>query len=109
MAGDRAYSQLTTNVVRLLGKRIQLGRKARKMTEAEMAERCGISRTTVRAIEAGNLKVEIGLVFEAAYVAGVVLFTDDIVELAANVQRVDDRLALLPMRARKTTEVRDDF
>lgn len=94
----------------LLGKRIKLARKSRRMTEAELGERCGISRSTVRAIEAGNLKVEIGLVFEAAYVVGVQLFVDETTELIANIQRIDDRIALLPSRVRKThSEPRDDF
>ncbi len=110
MPAIRSYSRSTAHVAALLGKRIKLGRKTRKMTEAQLGERCGISRSTVRAIEAGSLKVEIGLVFEAAYIVGVRLFVDDDTDLTANIQPVDDRLALLPKRVRtRDAQPRDDF
>ena len=96
----RTYSSVTIHAAKLLGKRIQLGRKSRGMTEAELAERCGISRSTVRSIEAGSPKVEIGLFFEAAVVVGVQLYTEEDVELVASIQRIDDRIALLPARVR---------
>lgn len=110
MAAGRTYSKQTSKVAELLGKRIRLARKARKMSETDLADRCGISRTTIRAIEGGSLRVEIGLFFEAAFIVGVRLFTDDPVELAAHVQRIDDRLLLLPSRVHaEKAEVRDDF
>ena len=72
----------------------------RKMTEADFAERVGIARSTLRAIEAGSLKSEIGLVFEAAAIAGVDLFRDDNHNLVPQIARLDDKLALLPRRVR---------
>lgn len=106
----RTYSKHTQQVAHLLGQRVRLGRRSRRMSELELAARCGISRSTVRAIEAGSLKVEIGLFLEAAVIVGVTLFTDDPLELAAQLQRVDDRIALLPSRIYKKEEIpNDDF
>lgn len=94
----------------MLGKRVKHARKLRRMTEAELAERVGVSRSTVRAIEQGSLKVEIGLFLEAAVICGVTLFTNSPIELAAQIQRIDDRLCLLPDRVRSARqEVADDF
>lgn len=110
MPGERTYSKHTREVAKLLGKRIQLQRKARRMSETQLAERCGMSRATIRAIEGGSLRVEVGLFFEAAYIVGVQLFTDDPVELAAHIQRIDDRMLLMPSRVRsEKREVIDDF
>lgn len=107
---ERTYSRQTRKVAELLGKRIQLARKARKMSETQLAERCGMSRATIRAIERGSLQVEVGLFFEAAYIVGVQLFTDDPVELAAQIQRIDDRMLLMPSRVRsEKREVDDEF
>ena len=79
------------------------------MTEAELATRAGISRTTLQKIEKGDLKCEIGLVFEVATIIGVNLFG---AENASNVAlyhaRINDRLALLPHRVR-APKVDDEF
>lgn len=110
MSSPRTYSAHTKHVTALLGKRVKHARKLRRMTEAELAERIGVSRSTVRAIEQGSLKVEIGLFLEAAVICGVTLFTDNPTELAAQIQRIDDRLCLLPDRVRpERQEVADDF
>jgi len=59
-----------------------LCRKIRRMTHAELAEQVGVSRSTVRAIEHGGPKVEIGLFLEATVICGVTLFTDNPTEVA---------------------------
>jgi transcriptional regulator with XRE-family HTH domain len=61
----------------LLGREIRLARKQRKMTEADLASRIGIARSTLQLIEKGQPKVEIGLAFEAAALLGVPLFVDE--------------------------------
>ena len=110
MTPPRRYSGQTRHVAALLGKRVKHARKRRRMTEAELAERVGVSHGTVRAIEQGSLKDEVGLFFEAAVNCGVTLFADNPTELAAQVQRIDDRLCLLPNRIRsERREVDDDF
>ncbi|WP_462325970.1 helix-turn-helix transcriptional regulator [Desulfoplanes sp.] len=106
----RTYSRYTQEAGELFGNLIRLGRKKRKMTQAELAERAGISLGTMRKIEQGDLKCEVGLVFEVAILVGVRLFEDDKLSLNLLAERVEDKLALLPKRINKqTTEVHDDF
>lgn len=107
---QRTYSRYTGEAGALFGKQIRLGRKQRKWTEHELAERAGISRATLQKIEKGDLTVAIGLVFEVAALVGVTLFDEERASLAAHLARTDDKLALLPsaVRARKKT-LDDDF
>ena len=109
----------------MLGKSIRLGRMQRRLTAQDLAERVGVSRSTLQRIEKGDPKVEIGLMFEAAAIVGVTLFETDhrradhggadhrgpdhegIKSLAA---RTDDRIALLPRHVYKARKpVVDDF
>jgi transcriptional regulator with XRE-family HTH domain len=85
-------------------------RRARRWTEAEIAERAGISAVTVRNIERGAPTVGIGTVFEVATILGIELFGADREGLRSMVERGRDRLALLPSRVRAPHGVvRDDF
>jgi DNA-binding XRE family transcriptional regulator len=61
MAKDRAYSRYTREAAALLAKQVQLGRKRRKWTERELADRAGISWATLQKIEKGDLSVAIGI------------------------------------------------
>ncbi len=106
----RTYSKRSAQALRLLGKQVRLARKQRGMSEAALAERVGIARSTLQLIEKGDPKVEIGLVFEAAVLAGVDLFAPEASSLAPQFERIDDKLALLPQSIRKPRgEVKDDF
>nr|WP_298273364.1 helix-turn-helix transcriptional regulator [Geobacter sp.] len=93
-----------------MGKLIRLARRERKMTEEDLAGRAGISRRTLQKIERGDLKCEVGLVFEVANLVGVKLFGDeDSANLSRHIGRVDDKLALLPKRVRRVVKVDDEF
>ena len=106
----RTYSRVTRDVLTMLGGLIRLGRKQRKMSEADLAARVGIARSTLQLIERGHPKVEIGLVFEAATLVGVPLFVDEPSRLASEQSRIDDKLALLPQSVRvPRSQVKDDF
>jgi transcriptional regulator with XRE-family HTH domain len=106
----RTYSRVTRDVLTLLGGLIRLGRKQRKMSEADLAARVGIARSTLQLIEKGHPKVEIGLVFEAATLVGVPLFVDEPSRLASEQSRIEDKLALLPQSVRvPRSKVKDDF
>lgn len=106
----RTYARYTLESLALLGKMIRLGRKQRKMTERELAERLGIARSTLQLIEKGDPKVEVGLMFEAAAIVGVKLFDADEKGIAALSSRTDDRIALLPKHVYKTEKrVKDEF
>jgi len=111
MTRVRTYSRYTREAGTLLGKQIRLGRKQRKWSEFELADRAGISRATLQKIEKGDLSVALGLVFEVAVLVGVTLFDDEPASLAAHIGRTDDKLAVLPSAVRKPTKARldDDF
>lgn len=107
---NRTYFRQTRDAAELLGKLIRLGRKERKMTEEDLAGRAGISRRTLQKIERGDLKCEIGLVFEVANLVGVQLFSDEEnLNHYSYTNRIDDKIALLPKRVRRVVTVDDDF
>lgn len=108
MARERTYSRYTREAAILLARQIQLGRKQRKWTEQELAERAGIARATLQKIEKGDLGVAIGLVFEVATLVGVTLFEAERGALATHIARTDDKLALLPSAVRKPRKPIDD-
>ena len=107
----RTYSRVTRLVAELLGKRIRAGRKEEGLPEQELAERAGISRSTLRKIERGDMRVEIGLVLETAILVGVPLLgSDDPALLRTERAWLNDRLALLPQRVRlREPELVNDF
>lgn len=108
----RSYSYLTEEALLLLGKQIRLARKRRRMSEQELASRIGVARSTVQLIEKGAPSVAVGLVFEAATIAGVNLFVPDATSLTPQLERTDDKLALMPQSIRKPSsdpDFNDDF
>jgi DNA-binding XRE family transcriptional regulator len=107
---NRTYLRPTREATELLGKLVRLGRRERKMTEEDLAGRAGISRRTLQKIERGDPKCEIGLVFEVANLVGVALFGEEgAANLGSTINRVDDKLALLPKRTRRVVVIDDDF
>lgn len=108
MAKERTYSRYTREAAALLARQVRLGRRQRKWTESELAQRAGISRATLQKIEKGDLGVAIGLVFEVAALVGVPLFEEERTSLATHIARADDKLALLPRSVRKPGQPVDD-
>jgi transcriptional regulator with XRE-family HTH domain len=110
MSRERTYSKYTCKAIQLLGKQIQLGRKQRKWTELELAKRAGISRATVQKIEKGDPGCVVGLMFEAATLVGVNLFESDLPSITMDIDRIKDKIALLPKSVRAVKrEVFDEF
>lgn len=110
MTMKRTYSRYAQQGLALLGKSIRLGRLQHRITAQELAERIGVSRSTLQRIEKGDAKVEIGLVFEAAAIVGIKLFDADDRTITGMLSRVDDRIALLPKHVYKAgKQVEDDF
>lgn len=106
----RTYSRYNRDAVVLLGDLIREARKERKITAKELADRAGISRGLLQRIEKGNLKCEIGAVFEVAAIVGVKLFNADESRLKEYLGRTKEKLALLPKSVRKKSiAARDDF
>lgn len=94
----------------LLGQQIKLGRKNRKWSEKNLADRAGISRTTLQKIENGEMTCAIGLVFEVAALVGVNLFQQDNQPLATSIDLTQSKIALLPKRIQpKKRAIDDDF
>jgi len=106
----RTYSRYSRDAALLLGALVRTARKERKLTMQEVAERAGISRGLLQRIEKGDLKCEIGAVFEVASIVGVQLFESDEAGLSKHLSQTRDKLSLLPKSVRKKTRaVRDDF
>jgi transcriptional regulator with XRE-family HTH domain len=106
----RALSPQTLDALRVLGSLLAAARRQQRRTLADVAERVGVSVTTLRKVEAGDPGVAIGTAFEVAAILSVPLFGADgprLAELAASGQR---ELALLPARIRRpAAEPDDDF
>lgn len=66
----RTYSRYSRDATALLGGLIREARKERRLTAQELADRAGISRGLLQRIEKGDLKCEIGAVFEVASIVG---------------------------------------
>ncbi|MEG3131082.1 helix-turn-helix transcriptional regulator [Pantoea cypripedii] len=106
----RAYSRVTQEALHLLATMIRLERKTQKMTETELAQRAGISRSMLQRIEKADPKCEIGMVFEIAALLGIRLFDADANKLVSHRKFAEDKLSLLPQRIRtQTKETFDDF
>ncbi len=104
----RTYSIYSRKAVALMGQMILLHRKERKMTAQDLADRAGISRTTLYKIEKGDLNCEIGIVFEIAALVGVTLFetTSDTIDSLR--ERVEDKIKLIPKTVRVPKRIIDD-
>lgn len=110
MKRTRSYSRATKQALSLFGKLIRAARVERGLTAAELSERAGITRKTLRRIEYGEPGPEIGTVFEVATLVGIRLFGLDDQTLAMHNARLDEKLALLPKSVRHSPpEVDDDF
>ncbi len=106
----RTYSRYSRDASSLLGGLIRAARKERKLTAQEVADRAGISRGLLQRIEKGDLKCEIGAVFEVATIVGVKLFDADETTLTRHIRQTEDKLGLLPKSVRKKSKaVRDEF
>jgi ribosome-binding protein aMBF1 (putative translation factor) len=106
----RTYSRYSRDAAALLGALIREARNERKFTVQELADRAGISRGLLQRIEKGNLKCEIGAVFEVATIVGVKLFDTDESALTKYLRQTKEKLALLPKSVRKKSKaVHDDF
>jgi transcriptional regulator with XRE-family HTH domain len=106
----RTYSRQALDAAQVLGLEIARARRERRLPIAELAERAGVSRITVRAVENGTPTVAVGTVFELATILGIDLFGADRSQLPELLARGRDRLALLPARVREpSTPVDDDF
>lgn len=104
----RTYSRYSSQAIQLLAGMIRAARKERKMTTIEVSDRAGISRGLLQRIEKGDMKCEIGAVFEVATIVGIKLFDADESSLNRHILHTQEKLALLPKSIRKKARVIDD-
>jgi DNA-binding XRE family transcriptional regulator len=86
-----------------------LGRIDRHWSAQELANRVGVTRSTINKIEHGDPSVGLGVALEAAALVGAPLFSEDDGLRRLELGRVSDRLALLPKRVRRPLMVNDAF
>lgn len=104
------YLSQTRNATRVFGFQLAAARRGQRRTAAEVAERVGTTRVTLRRIERGDPTVAIGLYFEVATVLSVRLFGVAGKELAELAARGERDLALVPARVdARPQEVSDEF
>ncbi len=100
----------TQTALSLLGQLIKTARGQHKMSQLELAERLGVSRQTVMALEKGSPKVGAGILFEAAHIMGVPLLSEDAKNLNQWQAVLAGFTAILPARIHsKKMEINDDF
>jgi transcriptional regulator with XRE-family HTH domain len=104
----RTYSRYSLNAAILIGKQIRFARKKRKWSEVDLAERAGVSRSTIKRIEKGDMTCALGLVFEVAVLVGIKLFESDDISLTAQIERLDDKIALFPKAVQNVEKKVDD-
>lgn len=111
MPRTRTLSGTAREASALLGLQVRVARKERGMTQGELAERAGISRSSLAKVERGDPRVEIGLAFEAAATVGVPLFEGrEVSTVAVERDRLRSMLALLPRSVRRSdANIDDDF
>ena len=95
-AHDRHAQEAAT----LLGSLIRLGRQKMKWSQSNLAERLGISRTTLRKLEKGDLHCSLELYFVAASLTGIKLFELNCIPAFLRDYYPNIRPALLPSYAR---------
>jgi transcriptional regulator with XRE-family HTH domain len=108
MARSLPASTATKAAARLLGQQVRAGRLQRRWTLEGLAERIGVSDTTVRKVERGDLSVALGTALEAATLVGVELH-GGAARQAQEERRLTETLALLPAAARPIRQVGEDF
>lgn len=101
-------SATTKRVLKTLAQLTKAARLERGMSQVELAERIGVSRQTVIAIEKADTKVAIGAVLEAAVVLGIPLLAEDSEGLNKLTGTVAGLATLLPARGKRKKVILDD-
>lgn len=85
-----------------LGARISQARRARRLTQADMAAKAGLSVSTLLAIEAGAPTVQVGFYLAALFTVDALAGLDQVAVLAHDPAAIDQLgNRLLPKRVRK--------
>lgn len=110
MRVQRRHLPAAATAVVALGSMVAAGRRERGWTASEFAERLGVSAQTLRRLEKGSPTVAIGLMFDAALLCGVELFSTPSDQLDRLARDAQTRVALIPARVRPApVPIDDDF
>ena len=101
-SSNRPYSAMSLASAQLLGDHIRVARRKGRMSARELAERLGASRGTVSRMESGDLRVAMGLYFEACFILGIPLWGGDSKTRDVFAGQLKETLALLPEAPRVT-------
>jgi len=105
-----SLSKITTVAIQDLGQMIRNCRLEHGISQQDLAERINISRYSIMAIEKGDPKIAVGVVFEAAYIVGIPLLggeLKDLQNLSVNLAKLTN---ILPKKApKRTKDIEDDF
>lgn len=105
-----AYSRQTEQILSIFGGHIRYARKTQSMSVGELAERLGVSRSTLQCIEKGSPNVAIGTYFEASILLGIELLHSETLPLHLQQKQLNTNMALLPSHVRKKSiKVKDEF
>jgi transcriptional regulator with XRE-family HTH domain len=96
-------------VAELLGSQVREARIGRRWSVRGLAERAGISTSTLLKVEGGDPSVTLGVALDVATLVGVPLFDEDRARLGAELARRRDRLTLLPQRVRREGDLGNEF
>ena len=103
-------STQTQLVLKTLGAMIKAARLEQAYSQSDLAQRLGISRYTVMAMEKGDPSVSIAAVFESCTIIGIPLLAENTNRLLNLSNTVASFTSVLPERAQATmTELDDDF
>ena len=105
----KMLSAASKTVLITLGEIIRVARKQRGLTQTALAERLGVERRSVIAMEKGSASVSVGVFFEACYILGIPLLSHDSEHLHAWQHTLKDFDALLPRPQAKRRTFTDDF
>ena len=100
MGRSSEFSPATREALALFALRVRAARRERRLRAAEVAERVGVSLTTLRKVERGDPTVALGTAFEVAAIVGVALFDEDPQRRRLEAELLGSRLAVLPEAVR---------
>ncbi len=103
-----SLSRMSILAVKSLGQMIKNCRLERGITQQDLADRINVSRYTIIAIEGGDLKVAVGVIFEAAYIVGIPLLADSRDELKNLSLNLSNLATILPKRSVPTRKNSDE-
>ena len=108
-AGPSAIPTAVERALARLGARIATARLRRRMTQAEVAQKAGITRPTLAAVEQGRPGTGIGAYAAVLWALGLDRDLADVAAPERDAEGIALESARLPERARRPATLDDDF